>query len=58
MAKKYTVTIEVKTVYHVTVEATCVAKAEKLANQLQTSWIRANGELIDVTSEVVEVDPD
>ncbi len=53
---QYTVTIRVTTVYTIPVQAECVARAEKLANNLTTKSIEENGTMVKSDHEVVGVE--
>jgi len=51
----YIVTIEVRTWHEIAIQAPCVAKAEKMANNLKTEFIRQNGNWIKSDHEVLKV---
>jgi hypothetical protein len=53
--KTYTVTIDVKAIYHVTVFALDEAEAREIGDAMQTTEVRRDGKLVDVESEVVDV---
>ena len=56
MERNFVVTIEVRTVYKIPVQAPCVARAEKIARKLDPEYIRRDGTFVSVDREVTKVD--